>query len=162
MDFQGNNMFVESIELKNYRNYGSLSMVFDPGTNVLYGDNAQGKTNVLESLHLLQSPTEAASDMEIIRFAEDESHIKMNIRKDNVPYRIDMHLKKNKTKGIAIDGVPIRRASELFGIVNVVFFSPEDLNIIKNGPAERRRFVIWSCASFNRLCNHAQFSTTAL
>ena len=52
-----------------------------------------------------------------------------------------MHLKKNKTKGIAINGIPIKRASELFGIVNYVFFSPEDLNIIKNGPAERRRFM---------------------
>lgn len=124
MDFQGNNMFVESIELKNYRNYGSLSMVFDPGTNVLYGDNAQGKTNVLEAVYVCATTKShrGSKDKEIIRFAEDESHIKMNIRKDNVPYRIDMHLKKNKTKGIAINGVPIRRASELFGIVNVVFF----------------------------------------
>ena len=55
--------------------------------------------------------------------------------------RIDMHLKKNKTKGIAIGGIPIRKASELFGNLNVVFFSPEDLNIIKNGPSERRRFI---------------------
>ena len=72
------------------------------------------------------------------RFGEDEAHIKLTVRKQDVPYRIDMHLKKNKAKGIAINGIPIRKASELFGIVNVVFFSPEDLNIIKNGPAERR------------------------
>ena len=52
-----------------------------------------------------------------------------------------MHLKKNSPKGIAINKMPIRKASELFGIVNLVFFSPEDLNIIKNGPAERRRFI---------------------
>ena len=157
MDFQGNNMFVESIELKNYRNYGSLSMVFDPGTNVLYGDNAQGKTNVLEAVYVCATTKShrGSKDKEIIRFAEDESHIKMNIRKDNVPYRIDMHLKKNKTKGIAINGVPIRRASELFGIVNVVFFSPEDLNIIKNGPAERRRFVDLELCQLNRLYVHA-------
>ena len=82
MDFQGNNMFVESIELKNYRNYGSLSMVFDPGTNVLYGDNAQGKTNVLEAVYVCATTKShrGSKDKEIIRFAEDESHIKMNIR----------------------------------------------------------------------------------
>lgn len=65
----------------------------------------------------------------------------MMVRRDGIPYRIDMHLKKNKAKGVAVNGVPIKKASELFGIVNVIFFSPEDLNIIKNGPAERRRFV---------------------
>ena len=70
----------------------------------------------------------SAKDRDIIRFNQDESHIKLQIRKNNVPYRIDMHLKKNKPKGIAINGVPIRKASELFGIANVVFFSPEDLN----------------------------------
>ena len=63
-----------------------------------------------------------SKDREIIEFGEDESHIKMQLRKDDVPYRIDMHLKKNKTKGVAVNGIPIRRASELFGIVNVVFF----------------------------------------
>ena len=88
------------------------------------------------------SPTEGAKDKEMIRFGEDESHIKLTVQgSSDVPYRIDMHLKKNKAKGIAINGIPIRKASELFGIVNVVFFSPEDLNIIKNGPAERRRFI---------------------
>jgi DNA replication and repair protein RecF len=65
----------------------------------------------------------------------------MHVDKNQNDYRIDMHLKKNKSKGIAIGGVPIRRAGELFGIVSIVFFSPEDLNIIKNGPGERRRFL---------------------
>lgn len=150
-------MFVESIELKNYRNYSGLHMDFDPGTNVLYGDNAQGKTNVLEAVYVCATTKShrGSRDKEIIRFSEEESHIKMNVRKDNVPCRIDMHLKKNKTKGIAINGIPIRRASELFGIVNVVFFSPEDLNIIKNGPAERRRFVDLELCQLSRLYVHA-------
>ena len=92
-----------------------------------------------------------SKDREIIEFGEDESHIKMQLRKDDVPYRIDMHLKKNKTKGVAVNGIPIRRASELFGIVNVVFFSPEDLNLIKNGPADRRRFIDLELCQLNRL-----------
>ena len=85
------------------------------------------------------SPGEAG-DREIIRFGQEESHIRMMVRRDGISRKIDVHLKKNKSKGIAVDGIPIKKASELFGIVNLVFFSPEDLNIIKNGPGERRRF----------------------
>ena len=77
----------------------------------------------------------------MLRFGEEESHIRMVIQKSGLSYRIDMHLKKNRAKGVAINGLPIRKARELFGIVNLVFFSPEDLNIIKNGPGERRRFL---------------------
>ena len=65
-----------------------------------------------------------------------------------------MHLKKNKPKGIAVNGIPIRKASELFGIANVVFFSPEDLNIIKNGPSERRRFLDLELCQVNKLYVH--------
>ena len=136
-------MIIESIELKNYRNYEKLHMDFSSGTNILYGDNAQGKTNVLEAVYVCSTTKShrGSKDKEIIRFDEEEAHIKLNVRKSNVPYRIDMHLKKNKPKGIAINKIPIKKASELFGIVNVVFFSPEDLNIIKNGPSERRLFL---------------------
>ena len=143
-------MIIESMELLNYRNYESLKIAFDPGTNIFYGDNAQGKTNVLEAVYLCCTTKShrGARDREIIRFDQEEAHIKLQIRKDGVPYRIDMHLKKNKTKGIAINGIPIKKASQLFGIANVVFFSPEDLNIIKNGPGERRRFLVFC------LCNH--------
>ena len=77
----------------------------------------------------------------MIRFGEQESHIRTVVVKKDKEYQIDMHLKNNRSKGIAINKVPIKKASELFGILNMVFFSPEDLNIIKNGPAERRRFL---------------------
>ena len=150
-------MIIESIELKNYRNYEELHMELNEGTNILYGDNAQGKTNILEAVYVCctSKSHKSAKDRDIIRFDQDESHIKMQIRKNGVPYRIDMHLKKNKPKGIAIGGVPIRRASELFGIANVVCFSPEDLNIIKNGPSERRRFIDMELCQLNKLYVHA-------
>jgi DNA replication and repair protein RecF len=77
----------------------------------------------------------------MIRMGQAEAHIRMHIDKNENDYRIDMHLRKNKAKGIAIGGVPIRRAADLFGIVNMVFFSPEDLNIVKNGPSERRKLI---------------------
>lgn len=136
-------MYIESIELKNYRNYESLDLNLDHGTNILYGDNAQGKTNVLEAVYLCGTTKShrGSKDREIIKFEEDESHIRMIVKKKQFSYKIDMHIKKNKPKGVAINGVPIKKARELFGIVNIVFFSPEDLNIIKNGPGERRRFI---------------------
>ena len=136
-------MYIESIQLKNFRNYEFLEMEFDKGTNILYGDNAQGKTNILEAVYLCGTSKshKGSKDKEIIRFHEDESHIRMMIRKDEMSYKIDMHLKKNKAKGVAINGLPIKKARELLGVVNLVFFSPEDLNIIKNGPSERRRFM---------------------
>lgn len=131
------------MELRNYRNYEKLHIEFDSGTNILYGDNAQGKTNILESIYVCATSKShrGSKDKEIIHFNDEESHIKLFVDKKGVETRIDMHLKKNKTKGIAIGGIPIRKASELFGNINVVFFSPEDLNIIKNGPSERRRFM---------------------
>lgn len=150
-------MIIESVELKNYRNYKELHMNFDQGTNLLYGDNAQGKTNILESIYVCATTKShrGSKDKEIIGFGEDESHMKITIRKNNVPYRIDMHLRMNKTKGVAINGIPIHKASELFGIVNVVFFSPEDLNIIKNGPSERRRFIDMELCQLNKLYVHS-------
>lgn len=150
-------MIIESLELKNYRNYKELHMDFDPGTNILYGDNAQGKTNILESIYVCATTKShrGSKDRDIIEFGKDESHIKMVVRKDGVPYRLDMHLKKNRTKGVAINGIPIHKASELFGVVNVVFFSPEDLNLIKNGPAERRRFVDLELCQLNKLYVHS-------
>lgn len=150
-------MIIESIELKNYRNYDELHMDFSQGTNILYGDNAQGKTNVLEAIYVCATTKShrGSKDKEIIQFDRDESHIKLNVRKNDIPYRIDMHLKKNKAKGVAVNGVPIKKASELFGIVNVVFFSPEDLNLIKNGPAERRRFVDLELCQLNKLYVHS-------
>ncbi len=81
--------------------------------------------------------------------------LSFQIKKGVVPCRIDMHLKKNKTKGIAVDGIPIRKASQLFGLVNVVFFSPEDLNIIKNGPSERRRFIDMELCQLDKVYVHS-------
>jgi DNA replication and repair protein RecF len=136
-------MYIQSLELSNYRNYDSLNISFDTGTTILYGDNAQGKTNILEAIYISATTKShrGSKDKEIIQFDKDESHIRTFVKKHDIEHRIDMHLRKSKTKGIAIDGLPIRKSGELFGVANVIFFSPEDLSIIKNGPAERRRFL---------------------
>jgi len=150
-------MIIESLELKNFRNYEKLHMDFSPGTNLLYGDNAQGKTNILEALYVCATTRShrGSKDREVIEFGTDEAHIKLVLKKKEILNRIDMHLKKDRPKGIAVNGVPIRKASELFGIVNVVLFSPEDLNIIKNGPSDRRRFLDMELCQLNGLYVHS-------
>ncbi|MBR1693339.1 MAG: DNA replication/repair protein RecF [Lachnospiraceae bacterium] len=136
-------MIIKSIELNNFRNYDSLCLNFEDGTNILYGDNAQGKTNVLEAIYVSATTKshKGSKDKEIIRFGEQEAHIRTYLLKENIEYRVDMHLRQSKSKGIAINGQKIKKAADLLGLLNVVFFSPEDLSIIKNGPSERRRFV---------------------
>ena len=136
-------MVIKSLELENFRNYETLLINFDSGTNILYGDNAQGKTNILEAIFVSATTKshKGSKDRDIVNFAFDEAHIRTYVLKDGLENRVDMHLRKNKSKGIAINGQKIKKAADLLGLLNVVFFSPEDLSIIKNGPSERRRFV---------------------
>ncbi len=136
-------MIIKSLELSDFRNYESLLINLSPGTNILFGDNAQGKTNILEAIFLSATTKshKGSKDSDIVKFDHSESHIRTILEKDDVETRVDIHLRKNKTKGIAIDGVKIKKAAELLGLLNVIFFSPEDLSIIKNGPSERRRFI---------------------
>lgn len=136
-------MIIKKLELADFRNYETLEISFDKGTNILYGDNAQGKTNILEAIYVSATTRshKGSKDKEIINFNKEEAHIRTYLQKEDEEIRVDMHLRKNKSKGIAIDGQKIKKAADLLGLLNVVFFSPEDLSIIKNGPAERRRFA---------------------
>ena len=146
-------MFIKSLKLKDYRNYDLLNLEFDKATNIFYGDNAQGKTNILEAVYLSGTTKShrSSKDRDLIRFQCEESHIETVVVKNGVPYQIDMHIKKNSPKGIAINRIPIKKATELFGLMNFVFFSPEDLNIIKNGPSERRRFMDLELSQLDKL-----------
>ena len=91
-------MYIESIELQNYRNYIGLSMFFDKGINIIYGDNAQGKTNILEAVYLCGTTKShrGSKDREMIRFEQEESHIRMRVNRNGISHKIDMHLKKNR------------------------------------------------------------------
>lgn len=146
-------MFIESLALNNFRNYEDAEINFSEGINILYGDNAQGKTNILEAIYMLATTKSHRGnrDKEIIQFEYDECHIRADIVKNTLKHRIDMHLRRSKSKGVAIDMVPIRRSAELLGLVNIIFFSPEDLTIIKNSPAERRRFMDMELCQLNRI-----------
>lgn len=136
-------MWIKSIEFKNFRNYKDLFLEFDKGINLLYGDNAQGKTNVLEGIYICSTSKShrGNKDKDLILFGEDEAHIRLFVYKRNDFHKIDIHYRKNGKKGIAIDGIPIKKASEMFGYLNVIMFAPDDLSVVKDGPSERRRFL---------------------
>ncbi len=159
-------MIIKSIELVNYRNYETAYINLDSGINILYGDNAQGKTNILESVYMCATTKShrGSKDKEIIKFGTSESHIRCFFEKNDMEYQIDMHLRDDKSKGIAINGIKLKRAADLLGIVNIILFSPEDLSIIKNGPGDRRKFVdtelcqldkiyLYNLTNYNKIVN---------
>ncbi len=146
-------MVVKELSLKNYRNYEELDIELSDRINVFYGNNAQGKTNILESLYVCSTTKShrGAKDKELIRFGEEEAHIRTTVAKRGIDHRIDMHLKKNRAKGVAIDGNVIKKASELLDFSNIVIFSPEDLAMIKRGPSERRKFIDMQLCQLDRV-----------
>lgn len=146
-------MKINELALNNFRNYENASIEFSEGTNILYGDNAQGKTNILEAIYMLATTKSHRGnrDKEIIMFDKDESHIRAEIIRNDVGHRIDMHLRKSKSKGVAIDQMPIKKSADLFGLLNIILFSPEDLSIIKDSPAERRRFIDMELCQLSRI-----------
>jgi DNA replication and repair protein RecF len=121
----------------------NISVNLNNGLNVFYGDNAQGKTSFLESVYLCGTGRShrANSEKALIMFNETESHIKAHVCDEYSNYKIDVHLKGNDKKGVAIDSVPLKKLGDLFGHLLVVVFSPEDLELIKGAPSIRRRFI---------------------
>ena len=149
-------MILKSLDLKNFRNYDRESFVFDAGTNVLYGDNAQGKTNVLEAIFVggTTKSHKGSPDREMVRKGENDGHIRFVVDKDGRETTVEIHLHSQGKKGIAIDRLPVRKSEELLGICHLVFFSPEDLGIIKEGPETRRQFIDMELCQMNRIYMH--------
>lgn len=146
-------MRIKSLELGDFRNFESSYINFEENLNIFFGDNAQGKTNILEAIYVAGTTKshKGSKDKELIRIGADEAHVRLTAVKNEVERRIDLHLKKNKAKGLAIDGIPVKKTAEVFGIIQLVFFSPEDLSMIKNGPSERRRFIDMELSQIERI-----------
>ncbi len=149
-------MIIKKMTLKDFRNYGDLDIVFDPKLNIIYGDNAQGKTNILEAIYVCATSKSHRTHVfrEMIRMDKEEAHIQVGISRDQSDYEIDAHLKKNGKKQFAINKLPIRKMDELLGVLHVIMFSPEDLSLIKSGPKERRRFIDLELSQLNSVYFH--------
>lgn len=136
-------MIVKSIELDFYRNYVHLDAAFSPGINVIWGENAQGKTNLLEAVSYLSTASShrARYDKELIRFGVDSAFIKAELISRDRDFTLEAKLARNSRRQLFSNGVKLKTAGELSGILNTVLFTPEDLNLIREGAAQRRRFL---------------------
>ena len=136
-------MIVKDITFKNFRNYENEKIDFHDKVNIIYGNNAQGKTNILEGIYLfsLGKSNRASKDFEMIKFGEDSAEMKMNfISKENETLG-EINFDKSKRKKIFINEIPVKKNSELVGKFNVVFFGPEYLSLIREGPKKRRKNI---------------------
>lgn len=136
-------MIVHSIELAGFRNYTSLTANFAPGANVIYGENAQGKTNLLEAISYLSSAHShrARYDRELIQFDQDSALLKAELFSRDRTFRLEAKLARGGRRQLFSNGVRLKTAAELSGILNTVLFCPEDLSLIRDGAAARRRFL---------------------
>ncbi len=136
-------MELEKIELYNFRNYKSASINFADGLNVIYGQNAQGKTNLLEAIYfcVVGKSFRASREREVINMQSDIAKIKIFIKKNVGKSVIEIIFSRKEKKTVKIDGIPIKKLSALLGEFNGVFFSPDELKLIKESPEDRRRFM---------------------
>lgn len=136
-------MHIKNISLMNFRNYEHEEIELSKGANIFYGHNAQGKTNIIESIYLLSTGKSHRSqkDNELIKWDNEDSKIKILYEKDNQDNILEMYLKKNQRKAIKVNGVRLSKTGELLGNLTTVIFSPDHMKIIKEGPVERRRFI---------------------
>ncbi len=136
-------MYIKDISLSCFRNIENAHIELKNGINIFYGPNANGKTNFLESVYICSTGRShrTKNDKELINFNSDEAHVKVFIQNENITQRIDAHITRGNKKGIAVNGIPLKKSSELFGTLYTVIFSPEDLQLIKDAPSQRRRFI---------------------
>lgn len=136
-------MYVKRLKLINYRNYNKLEICLNKKLNLFVGENAQGKTNLLESIYVsaIGKSYKNASDSEIINFEKDIGYIGIEIESNRGTRLLEIKFQKGAKKRIRINKLEIEKNKEIYGNLNVVLFTPDDLNLIKEGPSVRRDFL---------------------
>lgn len=144
-------MYIKRLQLLNYRNYAALDVNLGKNVNVFMGDNAQGKTNILESIYYcaFAKSHRTSKDKELINWNGENTFISISVSKQRIDKRIDINILKDGKKAIKINKIKVNKIGELFGSFNVVMFSPEDLRIIKDSPGVRRRFIDMEICQLN-------------
>lgn len=134
-------MWIKNIKIKNFRNYNEEEINLEKNINIFYGENAQGKTNIIEAIFLcsLGKSFRAKKDLEMIKLNEKNSIVEIEYEKSDRDGKIKIEL--GNKKNIYLNGVKIKKLSELLGNLNIVIFTPDDINILKGGPQNRRRFL---------------------
>src|SRR5690625_2202011 len=138
-------MFIKELQLKNFRNYEELNITFDRHMNVIIGENAQGKTNLLEAIYLLAftKSYRTNNERELIRWETDFAKINAMVHKraQKVPLELIFHSKGKKAK---VNHIEQQKLSNFIGSLNVVMFAPEDLSLVKGSPQIRIRLDLKS------------------
>lgn len=145
-------MKIRSLELNNYRNYQNQQIFFSDNINVLVGKNAQGKTNMLEGVFLCaigKSPR-TTKDKDLIKWGASFSKITLELNKRIGDKKIEVYLFNNQNKAIKINSFPIKRMGELMGELNAIYFSPDEMKLVKESPEERRRFMDIDLSQFDK------------
>ena len=145
-------MKIDNIKLNNFRNYENANISLKDGINFIVGKNAQGKTNLLESVYLLsvgKSPKNS-KDKQIIKFGADKSRVEINFSTREGNKTIQMLLDRFNKKSIRINNLNVLKIAELVGVLSVVYFSPDELKLIKEVPEDRRRFLDVSISQFDK------------
>ena len=144
-------MYIKRLQMLNYRNYKSLNITLGKNVNVFMGDNAQGKTNILEAIYYcaFAKSHRTSKDRELINWNSDSASVSLLVGKDRLDKNIDINILKDGKKAIKINKIKVSKIGELFGNFNVVMFSPEDLKIIKDSPGVRRKFIDMELCQLN-------------
>ncbi|WP_305768632.1 DNA replication/repair protein RecF [Candidatus Epulonipiscium viviparus] len=135
-------MYISTLSLTNFRNYQNLSLSLSKGINIFFGDNAQGKTNVLEAIYLCATARShrTTSEKEVIKWDSENALVNLMLTKQYSLSTIDFIISR-RYKSVLVNKLPINKLTKLFGVLNVVFFAPENLDLIKKSPKDRRRFI---------------------
>ena len=134
-------MYIEKIKLENFRNYKYENIELNKLINIIFGDNAQGKTNILEAIYFtsLGKSFRTNKEKEIVKENESQAKIEINFIKNNRKEKINAEISDKKK--FYINDIPVKKLSELVGKINIVLFSPEDIEILRNEPIKRRKFL---------------------
>ena len=134
-------MWIKKLSLKNFRNYENQEINFCNNINIFYGENAQGKTNIIEAIYMssIGKSFRASKDIETIMINKDNSLVESFYEKEDRDGKIKIEI--NKKKNIYVNGIKIKKLSELLGNINIVIFTPDDIEILKGGPQNRRKFL---------------------
>ena len=134
-------MYIKKINLKNFRNYDEQELELKKNLNIFYGNNAQGKTNILESIFLcaFAKSFRTKKEEELIKFGKEKAFVEIQYEKSDREGKINLEISDKKY--FSVNGVKVKKFSDLLGKINIVMFNPDNIEIIKDGPAKRRRFL---------------------
>lgn len=145
-------MEIKSIQLENFRNYEKIKINLHPKLNIFVGNNAQGKTNLVEAVYLcgIGKSTRTSKEKEMIKMDKEKAKIIVEAQKEFNKSKVEIILSKTEKKAIKINNLPIKRIGELMGEIPVVYFSPDEMALIKDGPQDRRRFMDTDISQLNK------------